>query len=60
MKKYKFTFTNAEATRAHLRTWQGRANINVSATIKAGFIELYSHNPDTTAARLGGASYVAL
>lgn len=60
MKKYKFTFTNTEAARAHLRTWQGRANININATIEAGFIELYSHNPDTTAARLGGASWVVL
>jgi hypothetical protein len=48
---YKFTFTDAEKARAHLRTWVGRCDINIAATMSAGFIKLYSYDPEKTAAK---------
>lgn len=56
-KLYKFTFTNPEAARDHLRTWAGRCDINIAATMSAGSIKLYSYDPEKTAAKFGGAIY---
>lgn len=56
-KLYKFTFTDTEKARANLRTWVGRCDINIAATMSAGFIKLYSYDPEKTAAKFGGAIY---
>lgn len=54
---YRFYFADLEKAREHLRTWSGRANIYIADTLKAGFIDLWSYDPDKTAEKFGGARY---
>lgn len=55
--KYRFIFKNPLAARAYMREWLGQCDINTAQTIAAGYIEMYSFNPEKLAEKFGGATY---
>ena len=60
MKKFRFYIKDAEKARAEFRTWYGRANINIAATLAAGYIDQFTTDPQHFAEKIGGASWELL
>lgn len=54
---YKFTFTNPTTATEYIRAGFQGCIINRAEVIHQGFINLWSYDPEKTAAKFGGATY---